>query len=451
MRRLLLRSYWLGNAFIMVLVILFLGVFIRTDQLQDLGSLRAILSTASGWTLEASSNLQELADQIAASSPPLRVTFVMPNGIILADSGDTQQDGQALVARLEVQQALKDGTGQRITSENGLLYPTLYTAGLLEGKLILHLAYTSNKLSRSIYALLPALVFLAVILWIISRAALDPSINKLVHQLDGIRDLLEGMVERRHMKPQTYFPELRPVMEQISLLIDRMRFDLEEIRLSRNLQREFIDNASHELKSPLTSILGFAEMLHTAESLTQSKQREYVQRILSESQRMSGIVHSILQLQQAQSCGDDVIQVDVRKAAEAVAAILGQQALKRGISMHIAGEMCVLASEDDVDLLLRNLMSNAVRYGVPGGWVKVELGGDTLSVADNGIGIEPEHLPRIFEKFYRADKSRSRSLGGTGLGLSIVAAIVRKYGARIDVQSKPGQGSTFCVHFVRKV
>ena len=139
MRKKLLRAYWLGNVLTLLIVTAFAAIMIATDIDADRGSLMAILNTASAWTSEASSNLQELADKIAHSAPPLRVTFLMPNGIILADSGDDIQDGSRLVAQEEVLEALRAGVGDSFSLERGVFYPALRAALLMEGRLLLHL------------------------------------------------------------------------------------------------------------------------------------------------------------------------------------------------------------------------------------------------------------------------------------------------------------------------
>ncbi len=131
MRRLLRRSYWLGNTLTMLFVIVFVAFLVTTDLRNDRNSLKAILSTASAWTTEASSNLRHLSDRIADSAPPMRVTFIMTNGIILADSGADDQDGQALLAREEVRDALFTGTGEGMQWRNDILNPSLAAASKL--------------------------------------------------------------------------------------------------------------------------------------------------------------------------------------------------------------------------------------------------------------------------------------------------------------------------------
>ncbi|MGI6724873.1 MAG: sensor histidine kinase [Christensenellales bacterium] len=450
MRKKLLRAYWLGNVLTLLIVTAFAAITIATDIDADRGSLMAILNTASAWTSEASSNLQELADKIAHSAPPLRVTFLMPNGIILADSGDDIQDGSRLVAQEEVLEALRAGVGDSFSLERGVFYPALRAALLMEGRLLLHLDRPYREFEYLLTIYLPLLLLISLAMVVVARWLMNPLTSKMVHQLEQVRDLLEGTLVRETIDPDAFFPELRPAMENIIYLIDRMRFDLEQISKTRDMQRDFVDNSSHELKSPLTSISGFAEMLLEDPDLSKQEREEYLGYILKECERMAGIINDILMLErQSQALGPPHETVSLDKVANQVAVALSPQAAARDISIQIKGKMQVHAVEQDMWELLRNLMSNAVRYGRQGGWVLVEMDGKCLKVSDNGIGIAPEHLPRIYEKFYRVDSARARESGGTGLGLAIVASITNRYNAALSVDSKPGEGTCFSVQFVR--
>ncbi|MGI6695154.1 MAG: sensor histidine kinase [Christensenellales bacterium] len=448
MRKRLMRSYWLGNLLTLLLVVAFVAVMVVSDIQSDRGSLQAILRTASAWTAEASSNLQQLADQIAQAAPPMRVTFVMPNGIVLADSGGETPDGGELVSRPEVLAALAGDTGDHLSFSDSLIYPTLNAAVLLNGRLVLHLQKPIEEISYVLMVYLPLMALLLGAMAAISRLLIDPVTRRMVRQLEQVQELLEGTTRREDIDPETYFPELRPAMEQLTYLIDRMRYDLEQIRKNQDMQRDFVDNSSHELKSPLTSILGFAEMIYDEPDMPLPQRQEYLGYILTECQRMSDVISDILMLERQErvdSQGHE--RQDLRKIADQVAAVLKPQAQSRGIHIHVKGQLQVCALEVDMRELLRNLISNAVRYGRSGGWVRVEMGEGRLAVRDNGMGIAPEHQARIFEKFYRADAARDRREGGTGLGLSIVAGITNRYGAKIHVDSRLGEGSCFTVDF----
>lgn len=452
MRKNLLRAYWIGNALTLLIVMVFAATMIYMDIQTDMGSLRAILNTASAWTAEASSNLQELADKIAGSSPPLRVRFLLPNGILLADSGQGETDSVRLLRQPEVQKALQSGVGDDLSFSESILHPSLNAATLLNNRLLLHLQSPINEIWYLVTLYLPLFILMFLAMVAVSHWLMAPVTRRMVWQLEQVRSLLDGTRRRGQIDAAQFYPELRETMESIVYLIDRMRYDLDQIGKTRDMQRDFVDNSSHELKSPLTSINGFAEMLQDEPDLPLEQRQEYLGYILDECSRMAGIINDILLLEkQERGMPADRVTVDVRKVAQQVAQALSPQATQKNITIHVSGQLLVLAAEQDIWELLRNLMGNAVRYGNPGGWVRVNLSSQQIKVCDNGIGIAPEHQGRIFEKFYRTDASRDREDGGTGLGLAIVAAITNRYGASISVSSKPGHGSCFTVSFVRNL
>ncbi|NLD51669.1 MAG: hypothetical protein GX650_02125 [Clostridiales bacterium] len=448
MKRQLRRAFWAVGIITLAAVLLFVGVMLRRDVVEDQGNLKAILNTATAWTGEANSSLDILANKIADSSPALRVTFMLPNGIVLADSGDTLPDGQRLLQRPEIRQALQGGIGEGIDWSTPLR-PVLYAATLLgQAQMILLVSIQNTEIIHMMTMIVPGVLLLVGLMALSARLFLRPVTQRLTAQLQQVQALLEGTLDREQIDPQGYYPELKPTMENICLLIDRMRYDLQQISATQDMQRDFVNNTSHELKSPLTSILGFAEMLEENEDLPPHKKAEYLQYILTDSRRMLAVIENILLLQkEAPLPENDLPPVNLRKVAEEVRRSLMPQCEPRGIRILVEGSLGVRALEQDMWELLRNLMSNAVRYGKQDGWVEVRMQEGALSVRDDGVGIAEEHLTRIFEKFYRVDKSRNRGMGGTGLGLSIVAGLVNRYGASIHVDSTLGEGTCFTVTF----
>lgn len=448
MRKRLLRAFWAGNLAMVLLLLVFVAGMVSDDIAGDRGSLRAILHTASAWTSEASSNLQELADRISEAGSPLQVTFLIPSGIVLAESGGSPQDGRALIRRPEVLAALSGGVGDTISFSRSLIHPSINVAVLLRGRLVLHLQKPIQKIASLLYVYLPLTLALLAIMAGISRWLLSPVTRRIGQQLAQVQELLKGATRRDQIDPAAYFPEIRPAMEHITYLIDRMRYDLEQIRRTQDMQRDFVGNSSHELKSPLTSVLGFAEMIHDEPDMPLARRQEYLGYILAECQRMQDVIDDILMLERQERAENQAMErVDLRRVALEVAASLKPQAARKGIRIRVEGEAAIPAQEADMRELIRNLVSNAVRYGRAGGWVRVGLADGQLTVRDNGVGIAPEHQPRIFEKFYRVDAARDRREGGTGLGLAIVAGITNRYGAKIHLDSAPGKGSCFTVAF----
>ena len=449
MRKQLRKAALMGTLLTMVLVLLFVVAVLRQDVEVDRGNLLAILNTARNWTGEASSNMHDLAKRIAASAPSLRVTFLMPNGVVLADSDEKYDDGAWMLAQPAARDALSRGIGDDVSWQTGLLSPTLYAAAELgEGQLLLHLSNQDTEIREVMKLVVPGLLALFALVYLRLHHFLRPVTNRLIAQLEQVRGLLEGTVERAQMNPEEYYPELRQTLEVIGRLIDRLRHDLDLVRRTLDMQRDFVDNTSHELKSPLTSILGFAQMLDEEEGLSPEKRKAYIGYILQDATRMMAVIENILLLQKdAPPQTDDLVEMDLRHTAEEVRQSLLPQCQEHGIRILVEGSLCLRAREQDMWDLLRNLMANAVHYGRQDGYVQVSLVNRELSVRDNGIGISSEHLPRIFEKFYRADAARTESVSGTGLGLSIVAGIVNRYGGSIHVDSTLGEGSCFTVFF----
>lgn len=228
--------------------------------------------------------------------------------------------------------------------------------------------------------------------------------------------------------------------------------DVTRIRKLERMRSEFVANVTHELKTPLTSIRGYIELLMAEERDAQTT-RSFYEIIEIEAERLQKLTDDLLQLSDIEngSTEREVTPIPLAETVEKVIKTLRPEAQARGISLHAFVEpgLQVVAAPHRLYQLIKNLMENAVKYNRDGGAVNLsaatERGVAVIRVHDTGIGIPPEHLDRIFERFYRVDKGRSRELGGTGLGLSIVKHIVNLYGGDVRVDSEPGVGTTFTV------
>ena len=233
--------------------------------------------------------------------------------------------------------------------------------------------------------------------------------------------------------------------------------DVTRIRKLESMRSEFVANVTHELKTPLTSIRGYVELLKSAPRDQETAQSFY-EIIEIEAERLQKLTDDLLQLSEIESARPeaDAPPVLLGEIAEKVAASLRPEAQARGIVLHqFMGDVKVKADPRRIYQLLKNLMENAVKYNREGGAVNVsatlERGVAVIRVHDTGIGIPAEHLDRVFERFYRVDKGRSREQGGTGLGLSIVKHIVGLYGGDVRADSAPGVGTTFTVRLPASV
>jgi len=230
--------------------------------------------------------------------------------------------------------------------------------------------------------------------------------------------------------------------------------DVSEVKKLAMVRREFVANASHELKTPITAIRGLVETLIDDKDLDESKQDRFLGKIKDQSMRLSSIVGDLLTLSRLESKSDDTEggPFDLRQIVVSSVRTFSQMGAEQGIvietdatddAVNIMGDAAALRQ------LMSNLLDNAVKYTPQGGRIDVRLraAGDqaVIEVQDTGIGIEPRDQARIFERFYRVDKARSRELGGTGLGLSIVKHIAITHNGSVTVDSTPGSGSTFRV------
>lgn len=232
-----------------------------------------------------------------------------------------------------------------------------------------------------------------------------------------------------------------------------LMLDTTEKEQAEQLRREFSANVSHELKSPLHTISGCAELL--ANGIVKPEDvPHFLSQIQSEAKRMIALIEDIIKLSHLDEGAEDMQRedVDLLAVARRQADNLSQAAESAEVSLSVSGESAVVNGIPQLlDAIVHNLCENAIKYNRPGGFVKVNVrregGSALLTVEDNGIGIPPEQQERIFERFYRVDKSHSKEVGGTGLGLSIVKHAAALHNAKISVVSAPGKGTVITVSF----
>ncbi|MBQ2700008.1 MAG: hypothetical protein IJF65_02515 [Clostridia bacterium] len=446
MKKSLQKTYWVSAAItlVMALVAALFMLILRIDDKRE--SLHAVLEAASAWTLESQESLAEHAQSIAELSPPVRVTYLMAHGLVLADSHQDPMTLPLHYDRPEVVAALKGETGESLRFSSTMNTFELYAAKKVSPYLILRLGYPMWEITQFlfIYAIGIGGVFLILQGW--QRRALNSFSKKMLRQMEDVRLLLaEG-----EGRPKAVFPELQGDLDHIAYLAQRLHEDLEEVRRTQTLRSDFVANASHELRSPLTSIMGFAEMLTEGLADTPQEQTLCLSTIRSECERMLAVIEEILLLSRAERQQPEKAPVEIHRVIREVCQALSLQAAEKRITLSYEGEWQTLAPEKDVWEVLFNLIDNAIRYGREGGWVKIFLEKGRLTVEDNGVGVAAEHLPRLFEQFYRVDEARQGAARGTGLGLSIVKALVERNGGQITVESQVNVGTRFIVTFEKE-
>jgi two-component system phosphate regulon sensor histidine kinase PhoR len=220
------------------------------------------------------------------------------------------------------------------------------------------------------------------------------------------------------------------------------------------MRRDFIANVSHELRTPLTVVNGFMEMLLDAQHEDEATRQHHLKLMQEQAQRMSRLVEDLLTLSRLESSESSLVEevVDVpllmREVADEARVLSGG---RHRVELKPARAF-LRGNRDELRSAFANLVSNAIRYTPDGGtitlaWLAEADGGGRFEVRDTGIGVAPEHIARLTERFYRVDKSRSRETGGTGLGLAIVKHVLLRHDARLDIQSEIGEGSTFAAVF----
>ena len=303
-------------------------------------------------------------------------------------------------------------------------------AALLEG-----LQSNLLKLSAGIAA---AVVLLSILL---SRMLT----RKISTLLTAIRKVRAGAYEHRtHISGRD---EIAQIGEEFNSLTDRLQ-------TTETLRRRFVSDASHELKTPLAAIRLLTDSILQTDQMDMETVRDFVTDIGSEAERLSRITEDLLRLTRMDSgLLDPPETVEVAPVLEQVMRMMSLLAQEKGaeLTCRVEENCRVSATKGEVHQVIYNLTDNAVKYSGKNGQVRVELRRDerdvVLTVADNGPGIPEEDLPRVFERFYRVDKARSRAAGGTGLGLSIVQDTVKKRGSTVSAANRPGGGAVFTVRW----
>lgn len=249
---------------------------------------------------------------------------------------------------------------------------------------------------------------------------------------------------------QSYFYIIKPY----SMKIREMEAAAEESKKAEAIRKEFVANVSHELKTPLTSISGFIETLQAGAAEDPEIRTKFIDIIAIETSRLKRLIQDLLVLSDIESKKDvGTYSFNVKEAIENTVAALKPIADDKCIKilLDLDGSIYIKGSVDRFRQMIMNLTENAIKYSDDGGRVWLEAfeanGKIVVKVKDEGIGIAPEHHDRLFERFYRVDKSRSKKAGGTGLGLSIVKHIAVLFGAALEVESQVGEGTAFSVIF----
>lgn len=370
----------------------------------------------------------------------LRVTWIDQDGTVLYDNAASMALLPNHLDRPEIQEAFETGVGETVRRSATKNKNTFYYAVLLDNGTVLRVAADAQSLWSVFMSAAP--VLLLIILFIIAICvALSHMLTKQL--LKPIELMAENLENAEYESP---YRELDPFAE-------KLRTQHADVLSAAKARQDFTANVSHELKTPLTAISGYTELLE-GDMVGEGQRKHIYQEIRKNSDRLLALINDIIKLSELDRSGHQPSfeEVDLYEIAKDCISEMKIIAEQRGIHMFFDGEsVLVRGNRDMLKELLENLVQNAIRYNNPGGKVMVSVkknkGEALLVVKDNGIGIPATDQRRIFERFYRVDKSRSKSTGGTGLGLAIVKHIVEIHEARLELDSALGVGTTITVIF----
>lgn len=412
-------------------LLLVMGVFYRHYEMQITSDLKIVAHI-----------LQENMDLQTGYLPEdesLRVTLIDPDGIVLFDSISKAEEMDNHANRIEVQEAMLHGIGEAKRHSDSINQSNYYVALKLDDGKILRVARTTNSLTNIFVQAMPV-VLLLCLLELIGLIIVSRFLTKsIIHPIEEVADQLDDIDETQ------VYPELKP-------FVNTIRIWHEKVMNSAKLRQDFTANVTHELKTPLTSISGYSELIESGIA-SEEDVVHFAHEIHRSAQRLLITINDILRLSELDSDGEELFEkLDLYEVAAGCVDSLKMQAQKYDVKVMLSGSKSIVKANREMMVeLCSNFIDNAIRYNHPQGsvWVNVSTLQDEvrLSVKDTGIGIPLSQQQRIFERFYRVDKSRSKATGGTGLGLAIVKHIVMKHHAAIEVISEQDRGCEMIVHF----
>lgn len=367
-----------------------------------------------------------------------RVTRIDQEGNVLYDSRRDESTLENHGERKEVRDALSGGVGEDIRRSATVETDMYYYALLLDDGTVLRVSRAVDSLVSTAVDVIPVIGVLGVLMTVLALFLAKWQTEKLIKPINEL--------DLEHPLDNVVYSELNP-------LLTAMDIQNREKEAVSNMRKEFSANVSHELKTPLTSISGYAEIMKNG-MVRPADIPLFSERIYKEARRLITLVEDIIKLSKLdeESIELEKEEVDLYDLTREVISRLAPQASQKNVRMEMTGEpVKYFGIRQILDEMIYNVCENAIKYNNDGGrvtvWVGNTLDGAKVSVSDNGIGIPKEHQERIFERFYRVDKSHSKERGGTGLGLSIVKHGALLHGAKVSVESEPGKGTKIEMQF----
>ena len=442
-KRIFLNMFIISSVVIALTTILTVVIVYKSFSNQNIAALKGELTaTSSGVELNGVAFLKSLSGKH-------RITLVDSSGKVLFDNRNDINSLGNHNDREEIREARENGTGYSERYSDTLSRKTINVTKLLNNGDVLRLSEDMSTvwstLMDTIFPMICVMVF-AILIAAYMAGRVSKAVTTPINQID----LNEPDREK-------VYDEIEPLIDKIIKQNNQIDKQIEQLNMEHekqdNLRRDFTANVSHELKTPLTSISGFAEIIQNG-MVKEEDITRFAGKIHSEAQRLIILVGDIIKLSQLD--GKDIAvkmePIDLYETSQAVMGHLEATAEKRNIKMFLSGKHLVITgAEQIIEEMIFNLIDNAIKYNKTGGKIYVNIlkndDGINLSVEDTGIGIKDEDIGRIFERFYRADKSHSKEIGGTGLGLSIVKHGANFHNAKVFVKSKYKEGTKITILF----
>ncbi len=433
------------------------------DRLLDIArSASAIMDTGS-----EEGDMRMLDEQFESG---IRYTVIAPDGSVIFDSADSKgrpdpgssdavQEDRVIdhpdhSDRPEVQLAFEKGAASVVRHSTTLGEDTVYAAIVLDSGYILRLSEQRSSFLSVLGTLMPSFGLALLVVVVLGIGVSRLLTRKIVSPLTNI--------DAAHPLESSTYSEMEPLLHRIHDQQQQLIEQNRELDRAENLRKEFSANVTHEMKTPLQVISGYSELLAKGSIPPEDVQR-FSKIIQEESSNMANLIDDILTLSRLD---DSVLEnagkegLDIFELAKDAVLRLSPLAEKHNVKARVLGSsMMITGNKGLIDQLITNLVSNAIKYSEPGRDVVVSVGKRVISldgeedpevyikVRDEGCGIPEEDQDKVFERFYRVDKSRTKESGGTGLGLAIAKHAAEFHGATISVDSAPGKGSVFTVHF----
>jgi two-component system phosphate regulon sensor histidine kinase PhoR len=436
-KKTLYKIFAFGVSVITITAVLILSVFYSYSDNQLKEQLRVVESVVEN-QLAQDDDTAFISNHIDKN---VRITLVAKDGTVIADSQESANKLGNHLNRQEIQQAIKNGEATVTRHSDTQGKKVYYFAKQLDNGDVLRVSTEAKSIGKffSDYIIY---IFLCIIVVIVAAVfvsmGITKSIVKPITQLGQSLDNIDKFKSDEELKP----------------LVNALLQQKKKQKMLDKQKKQFTANVSHELKTPLTSIAGYAELIETGMAKPEDI-KPFAGVIRKQALRLVSLSEDIIQLSQLEESDDEDMSfesVNLYEIAQRCVEALNINAINKCVTLNLTGEECYIRGKAQlVEELVYNLCDNAIRYNKENGNVTVTVTplekGASVSVKDTGIGIPKKYQERIFERFFRVDKSRSKATGGTGLGLAIVKHITQLHDAKLEISSEEGKGTEIIVTF----